>query len=243
MNRIVRTSQHTAILLGAVSLILTTGCSTKNYVRSQTAPLVQKTNELDDAAAANNRAIQSTNERAQAGIQQAQQSANTATQNATAASQAAAQAQGSAQEAVNRADSLATVVANLDNYKQIGDVSVNFAFDKSDLTKSDKAQLDTLGATLTSARGYILEVTGGTDSVGNAQYNYQLSQRRAEAVVQYLAAKFNVPAHKFYLIGIGKDVEVATNRTAAGRAQNRRVEVQVLSNAPPPNGTAVSQVR
>ena len=45
---------------------------------------------------------------------------------------------------------------------------------------------------LNSAKSYILEVTGGTDSVGNAEYNYQLSQRRAEAVVQYLAAKFNV---------------------------------------------------
>ena len=226
--------QPAAILLGAVALFAVAGCSTKNYVRSQTTPLVQKTNELDDATAANNRAIQSTNDRAQAGIQQAQQSANTATQNAAAANQAAVQAQGSAKEAVNRADSLASVVANLDNYKQIGDVSVTFAFDKSVLTKADKSQLDTLGTQLGSARGYILEVTGGTDSVGNADYNYQLSQRRAEAVVQYLAAKFNVPAHKFYLIGIGKDVEVATNRTAAGRAQNRRVEVQVLSNAAQP---------
>jgi len=62
-------------------------------VRSQTAPLVTKTNELDDAVAANNRSIQSTNDRAQAGIQQAQQSANTATQNATSATQAANQAQ------------------------------------------------------------------------------------------------------------------------------------------------------
>ena len=59
--------------------------------------------------------------------------------------QAATQAQGSAQEAVNRADSLASVIANLDNYKQIGDVSVTFAFDKSVLTKSDKEQLDGLG--------------------------------------------------------------------------------------------------
>src|SRR3984885_7127607 len=158
MNRIVRTSQQTAILLGAVSLIFTAGCSTKNYVKSQTGPLVQKTNELDDATAANNRAIQSTNEHAQAGIQQAQQAANTATQNAAAASQAAAQANGSAKEAVNRADSLASAVANLDNYKQVCDVSVTFAFYKSNLTKSDQAQLDTLGATLASARGYILEV-------------------------------------------------------------------------------------
>jgi len=243
MNRFSKTSQRTAILLGAVSLLFTAGCSTKNYVRSQTTPLVTKTNELDDATAANNRAIQNTNDRAQQGIQQAQQSANTATQNATAATQAATQAQGSAKEAVNRADSLASVVANLDNYKQVGTVSVTFAFDKSDLTTSDKAQLDTLGTQLGSTKSYILEVTGGTDSVGNADYNYQLSQRRAEAVVQYLASKFNVPAHKFYLIGIGKDQEVATNKTAAGRAQNRRVEVQVLSNAAQTSAPAVSEVR
>jgi outer membrane protein OmpA-like peptidoglycan-associated protein len=243
MIRIDKTSQQAAIFLGTVALLVTAGCSTKNYVRTQTAPLVQKTNELDDATAANNRAIQSTNDRAQAGIQQAQQSANTATQNATVAGQAAVKAQGSAQEAVNRADSLASVVANLDNYKQIGDVSVTFAFDKSVLSKSDKAQLDGLGPQLGTARGYILEVTGGTDSVGNADYNYQLSQRRAEAVVQYLAAKFNVPPHKFYLIGIGKDQEVATNKTAAGRAQNRRVQVQILSNASQTTPAAVSEVR
>lgn len=219
------------------------GCSTKNYVRTQTAPLVQKTNELDDSVAANNRNIQSTNDRAQAGIKQAQQSADTATSNATAATQAAGQAQGSAQEAVNRADSLASVVANLDNYKPVGDVSVTFAFDKSVLTKTDKEQLDALGPQLSATKSYILEVTGGTDSVGDATYNYQLSQRRAEAVVQYLAETFKVPAHKFYLIGIGKDQEVATNKTAAGRAQNRRVKVQILSNASQPASTAVSEVR
>jgi OmpA-OmpF porin, OOP family len=240
MIRIDKTSQRAALLLGAVSLLMTAGCSTKNYVRTQTAPLVQKTNELDDATAANNRSIKSTDDRAQAGIQQAQQSANTATQNATAATQAATQAQGTAQEAVNRADSLASVVAGLDNYKQVGDVSVTFAFDKSILSKDDKAQLDGLGPQLTATKSYILEVTGGTDSVGDANYNYQLSQRRAEAVVQYIAAKFNIPPHRFYLIGIGKDQEVASNKTAAGRAQNRRVKVQILSNAAQPAATATS---
>src|SRR5271155_6257066 len=105
MTRIGRTSLQTVSALGALSLLLASGCSTKNYVRSQTTPIIQKTNELDDATAANNRAIQSTNDRAQAGIQQAQQSANTATSNAGSASAAAAKAQGSAQEAVNRADS------------------------------------------------------------------------------------------------------------------------------------------
>jgi hypothetical protein len=63
-----------------------------------------------------------------------------------------------------------------------------------------------------------------------AQYNYELSQRRADAVVQYLASKYSIPAHRFYLIGIGKDKEVAPNTTAEGRKQNRRVSVRLLEN-------------
>ncbi len=99
------------------------------------------------------------------------------------------------------------------------------------LTKDDRDQLDSFAAQLTAANGYILEVTGGTDSTGPAQYNYDLSQRRADAVVQYLAAKYTIPAHRFYLIGIGKDKEVAPNTTADGRKQNRRVEIQLLTNS------------
>ncbi|HEU5458312.1 MAG TPA: OmpA family protein, partial [Terracidiphilus sp.] len=93
-----------------------------------------------------------------------------------------------------------------------------------------KDQLDQFAAQLGSAKNYILEVTGGTDSVGSKQYNYDLSNRRADAVVQYLASKYGVAPHRFYLIGIGKDDEVASNDTAAGRKKNRRVEVQLLSN-------------
>jgi outer membrane protein OmpA-like peptidoglycan-associated protein len=136
----------------------------------------------------------------------------------------------SAQDAYNRVDSLSGVVANLDNYKTINDVSVTFGFDKSALTRSDKKELDTLADSLSGTKGYILSLTGGTDTVGDASYNYALSQRRANAVAQYLASKYNVPPHKFYLVGIGKDKQVATDRTAAGRAQNRRVEIKVLSN-------------
>jgi OmpA-OmpF porin, OOP family len=230
MTRMQRTSLQIGSITGVLSLLLVTGCATKNYVRNQTTPVIQKTNELDDATAANNRNIQDVDKRAQQGIAQAQQSANSAAQSAQQAGQAATQAQQNAQEAVNRADSLSGVVANLDNYKQIGDVSVTFGFDKATLTKANKEQLDQFAAQLSSAKGYILEVTGGTDSTGSAQYNYDLSQRRADAVVQYLASKYNIPPHKFYLIGIGKDVEVASNKTASGRAKNRRVQIQLLSN-------------
>jgi len=214
----------------AMPLVLVTGCTTKNYVRSQTEPVIQHTNELDDATARNNRNIHDVDQRATAGIQQAQTSANTASQQAQTANQAATQAEASATDAVHQADSLGSVVANLDNYKQVAEVSVNFGFDKADLSKADRAALDGFAAQLSGTKSYILQVTGGTDSVGSAAYNYDLSQRRARSVVQYLASAHNVPAHKFYLIGIGKDQAVASNSTAAGRAQNRRVQIQLLSN-------------
>jgi len=224
----------------AIALVGLSGCATKNYVRSQTAPVIDQTNQLNDKTAANNRAIKDTDERATAGITKAQGAADSATQNANTAQKAAADADTAANNAVHRADSLASVVNGLDNYQAIGNTAVTFGFDKAVLTKDDKATLDTFAATLTTAKSYILEVTGGTDSVGDADYNYQLSNRRADAVVQYLATKYAIPAHRFYLIGIGKDKEVAPNNTAAGRAKNRRVEIRLLSNQGKADATAQS---
>jgi outer membrane protein OmpA-like peptidoglycan-associated protein len=220
-------------LLGlAVSLAAlgATGCATKNYVRTQTAPLVERTDQLDAKTAANNQKIHDVDDRAQSGIKQAQGAAETANQNAQSASKAAGDAQTAALDVVHRADSLDGVVKGLDNYKSLADVSVTFGFDKSILTKDDKDQLDAFAAQVGAQKSYILEVTGGTDSTGPAQYNYDLSQRRADAVVQYLASKYGIAAHRFYLIGIGKDKEVAPNTTAEGRKQNRRVEIQLLTN-------------
>jgi OmpA-OmpF porin, OOP family len=207
-----------------------TGCATKNYVRTQTTPLVEHTDQLDSKTAANNQQIHTVDENAQAGIRQAQGAADTANQNAQSATKAAGDAQTAALDVVHRADSLDSVVKGLDNYTQVSNVTVTFGFDKSILTKDDKDQLDTFAAQLGTQKSYILEVTGGTDSTGPAQYNYDLSQRRADAVVQYLASKYGIAAHRFYLIGIGKDKEVAPNTTADGRKQNRRVEIQLLTN-------------
>jgi outer membrane protein OmpA-like peptidoglycan-associated protein len=221
----------------AVAMMALSGCATKNYVKNQTAPLIDQTNQLNDKTAENNRAIHDTNDRAQAGITKAQGSADSATQNAQSAQSAAGTAETAANDAVHRADSLASVVAGLDNYQAIGNASVTFGFDKSALSKDDKEQLDTFAGTLTNAKSFIVEVTGGTDSTGNADYNYALSQRRADAVVQYLASKYSIPAHRFYLIGIGKDKEVADNTTREGRAKNRRVDIRLLSNQGSPSAT------
>lgn len=222
--------RRTSISLLAAALVAGTGCASKNYVRSQTTPLVQQTNDLDAKTSADHKAIGDVDARAQTGIAGAQSAADAAGQHASAAGDAAGAAGKNAQDAYNRVDTLNGVVANLDNYKPVSDVSVTFAFDKAVLTKADRKLLDDFAMALQNTRGYLLEVTGGTDSVGDAQYNYQLSQRRADTVVNYLATKYNVPPHKFYLIGIGKDQQVASDKTSAGRAKNRRVEVKLMTN-------------
>jgi OmpA-OmpF porin, OOP family len=228
-------------LAASLAIIGATGCSTKSYVRTQTQPLIEHTDQLDAKTADNNRQIHDVNDRAQAGITRAQGAADSANQNSLNASQQADAAQLSADNAVHRADSLESVVKGLDNYKPIANVSVVFGFDKAVLTKDDRDQLDSFAAQLGTAKSYILKVTGGTDSTGSAEYNYDLSQRRADAVVQYLASKYGIAPHRFYLIGIGKDKEVAPNTTAEGRKQNRRVEVELLTNMSDGAQTASNQ--
>ena len=107
---------------------------------------------------------------------------------------------------------------------------MHFAFDKAMLTKKAKQALDQLAADIPNTKGYVVEIEGGTDSVGSPDYNYKLSERRAQAVIQYLAQNYNIPAHKIYVIGLGEDKKVAANSSASGRARNRRVDIRLLTN-------------
>jgi outer membrane protein OmpA-like peptidoglycan-associated protein len=217
------------IMLGA-SMLATVGCASKNYVKQETTPIINKTNELDDLTAQNSKAIKDVDARAQAGIQQVNDAAAAADQKAQAAGQQAAQAQTSADNAVNRVGVLSDAVANLDNYRLVNEAAVHFGFDKDFLTKDAKDELDKLAAVVPNTKGYIITVEGGTDAVGPADYNYSLSERRASSVVQYLGSKYNIPAHKIYVIGLGKDKPVDDNKTHDGRAANRRVSVRLMSN-------------
>ena len=122
-------------------------------------------------------------------------------------------------------------VENLDNYKPVANTTVQFGSGKATLTKSDQQMLDEFAQQINQQKHYIVQVQGFTDAVGSAEYNNQLSRRRADAVIQYLAAKHNVPPYRVYIIGLGKENPVAENKNAAGRAKNRRVDVQLLTNS------------
>jgi len=218
------------VILLAASMVASVGCASKNYVKQQTTPLINKTNELDDLTAKNTKDIKDVDARVQAGLATVNAKTSDVEQKATAAGQTAASAQQMADAANNRVGVLSNAVANLDNYHAVAETSVKFAFNRDNLTPKAKEALDQLAASIASTKGYIIALEGGCDSAGPADYNYDLSQRRANSVIQYLASKYNVPAHKIYVIGLGKDKPVESNKTAAGRADNRRVDVRLMTN-------------
>ena len=102
-----------------------------------------------------------------------------------------------------------------------------FDFDKSVLKPDGKAKLDDLASKLQGMNLEVIIAVGHTDSVGTDAYNQKLSVRRSEAVKAYLVSK-GIEANRVYTEGKGEKQPVADNKTAAGRAKNRRVEIEVV---------------
>jgi len=101
---------------------------------------------------------------------------------------------------------------------------VHFDFDKAKIRPEDMPVLDEAAEILRSHPDMRVEVNGYTDAIGSYAYNLRLSKRRAAAVVNYLVGK-GIASDRLIPQGFGKTNFVATNKTAEGRAQNRRVEL------------------
>jgi len=234
----------TCILTGAM---LAGGCATKKYVRNTTAPIQAKVDQVGEQTTRNGQQIDDTknqlkqvDDKAQSGISAAQERAAAADQKATAADQKAVTADQHAAEAMTKAvqvgeqsqqgiNSLRGVIANLDDYKLQTSVAVPFSFDKWILTDAAKQDLDKLATDIKSDKRYFVAVEGYTDKSGSRAYNEALSRRRADAVVQYLVAKHEVPIYRVHMIGLGVERPVDEGKTRDARAKNRRVEVKVFS--------------
>jgi OOP family OmpA-OmpF porin len=120
---------------------------------------------------------------------------------------------------------------DLTDYEVKGDATVNFAVASSVISANDKDALVKLAHNAVNLTGYIVEVKGYADSSGNAAMNQTLSMDRAQAVIAYLMQDCNVPVRHIVAPGaMGTSDPTATNETAQGRAENRRVEVKVLVN-------------
>lgn len=102
-----------------------------------------------------------------------------------------------------------------------------FDFDKSTIKPEGKQVLDQVAQQADSINLETIIAVGHTDSIGPEAYNLGLSDRRAASVKQYLISK-GVPADRIYTEGKGEAEPVATNKTREGRAQNRRVEIEIV---------------
>ncbi|MCA9726311.1 MAG: OmpA family protein [Candidatus Eisenbacteria bacterium] len=109
------------------------------------------------------------------------------------------------------------------------DSGILFNVDKSDLTAEAKLNLKKMAQVLNKYGDTTILIEGHTDSDGSEEYNQKLSERRAQSVKEYLAIQ-QVAAPRMSTVGFGETQPVADNSTAAGKAQNRRVEVAIVAN-------------
>jgi outer membrane protein OmpA-like peptidoglycan-associated protein len=237
----------TCIVTGAM---LAGGCATKKYVRNTAAPIQAKVDQVGEQTTQNSQQIQDTktqvkgvDDRAQSGISAANEKATTADQHAGDAMNHANDAMTHANDAMTKANTadqksdanaqglngLRQAVANIDDYKLQTTVTVPFGFNKAALTADSRQELDKLVQDVQTDKRFFIAVEGYTDKTGTAAYNEALSKKRADAVVEYLVAKHDIPIYRIHMIGLGEEKQLDDAKNRAARAKNRRVEVKVFS--------------
>jgi len=243
-------------ILAATALagaMMASGCATKKYVQNTTAPIQTKVDQVADTTTKHGTAIDENKtqigqvrEQSESGISAAKERAMTAENRANEAMTKATQAGDAATQARSIADkntqdltNLNQAVNGLDDFKLQAEVSVPFGFNKWQLTKESKDQLDNLVADKNKFKRYYIAIEGFTDKTGTAEYNASLSRKRADAVVQYLVANHDIPIYRIHMVGLGEQKPADEGKTRASRAKNRRVEVRIFSAG---QGSTVSQL-
>jgi OOP family OmpA-OmpF porin len=217
-------------MLGATALV--SGCATKGYVRQNVTPVQDKLNQVSDTVAKQGTDIQKT----QQDVAKNTQAISATDEKATGADRRAGDAMTRANQANDQAQKddqeiaqLRGVIANIDDYKVSNQATVLFKFNSAVLSPEDKEQLDQVASNTGSLKRYFVAVEGYTDTIGDANYNLQLSRRRADAVVVYLSTEKKVPFYQIRTIGLGENNLVDPGKTSEARAKNRRVEIKVFS--------------
>ena len=145
---------------------------------------------------------------------------------ADAAAEAAKKAQSTADYANNR-------INGLDDFDTLKTVTVHFTSGSASLGPKAKATIDEAAAWVKTqnTKGWVMAVIGYADTTGNSQRNIDLSERRANAVIYYIVSKYKMPLNRLVQpFGYGQLEAVADNKTKAGRAKNRRVEIRLMVN-------------
>ena len=240
-----RLNRHYSLLvvLVLVGMMTLSGCATRKWVRQElgatSTRLEGEINQTNTKVTEAGERIDAVDRRAQQGIQAADQKATQAGEAAAAADGKAVNAQrtaDTANQAVQQVNTRVTSVENrfntIDTYTPGPTATVTFKNNSSVLSDDAKKSLDDIAGQIGNANnGYMIEIQGFTDDRGSENYNYGLSQRRAESVKRYLVGKNNIQLHRISIVGLGEGNPVAENKTRTGREQNRRVEVRVLRSA------------
>ncbi len=138
-------------------------------------------------------------------------------------------AQDSADAAIAGVNATNSRISSLDDYTVQSTATVNFKVSSAVLSAEAKQALDEVAQTATGLKGYTIEITGFASSDGDVKKNKALSQRRAQAVIDYLVENHSIPLRRIGTsYGFGELQAVADNTTREGREQNRRVEVKLL---------------
>jgi peptidoglycan-associated lipoprotein len=222
-----------AVPIAVLAIGGSTACATKKFVRTSVGEVNEKVDsqgraieETQERVRRNEGRISEVDQRAAAAAQSAQQ-ANDA---ASSANNAATAANGAATAVNGRVDVMDKANRRLVFETVLSEDQGNFKFGKSLLPDEAKQQIDQMVAQLKQdPKNVYIEIEGHTDSIGDKTMNEKLGLARAEAVKRYLYEQYQIPLHKMNVISYGKEKPVASNKTKAGRAQNRRVVIKVLA--------------
>jgi outer membrane protein OmpA-like peptidoglycan-associated protein len=207
-----------------------TACATKKFVRTEVGAVNDKATTLAARAEENEQRIKGVDERVTQVDSKYDERVGTVDQKASVAGQTADQAKQAAAAADTRVTDLANIGRSLVYGVVLNESQGGFRFANASLPDEAKGQLDKLMVDVSAhPKAVVFEIEGHTDSSGGATLNEQIGLDRAEAVKRYLHEQHKVPLHKMNVISYGEAKPVDSNRTRAGRAKNRRVEVKVLS--------------
>lgn len=228
----------TLALAALVGAGLLSSCATKRYVRDSVAPVQDQVNTVEQKSEENSTEIAKLDEKTTGEVSRLDEKTDTALRDAEAAMNAAKGAQSSADDAAglagdaktfagNESRRLEKTMADMATYEKAGDTGVLFGFDSDALTDEAKSSLDSIAGKASGNARAVFEVRGFTDATGAAEYNIELSRRRAEAVVRYLNGQHGIPIRAINRIGLGKIEGTENNNTREARKNNRRVDVSL----------------
>ena len=210
----------------ALALGSTTACATKKFVRGEVGQVNEKVDTLT-------RSVEENQERTRANearIGEVDQKAVAADQRAAGAEQKAAEARSAADAVNTRADAIERASKRLVYEVVLSEDKGDFKFGQAALPEASVSEIDQLVQQLkANPNGAFIEIEGHTDNTGSKDINYKLGLERADAVKRYIYETHQVPLHRINVISYGEEKPIAPNNTRAGRAQNRRVVIKVLT--------------